>query len=210
MPFYDRSIDVVIETHPDADHIGGLVDVLARYHVGVFLEPGIKSQNAIDEKLEQLRKQKGIKGIYVRRGLIIDFRDGVYFKTLFPDRNVGDFKETNDASIVGQVAYGSTSIMLTGDSTQKIEKYLVATNGALLRSDVLKVGHHGSKYSSGVEYVKAIAPKYAVISVGAHNRYGHPSKEVLSVFSMLDIPVLRTDELGTIHFISDGSAFLRK
>jgi competence protein ComEC len=209
MPWYDRSIDVVIETHPDADHIGGLVDVLARYRVGVFLEPGVESENSIDDELARLRKEKGIDHVIARRGMRVDFGDGAHFDILFPDTDVTYF-ETNTASIVGLMKYGSTSVMLTGDSPKSVENRLVLLDGPRLRSDVLKAGHHGSHTSSGEYFVGAVSPRYAIVSAGKDNRYGHPHRDVSDLFLKLGIEMLRTDVLGTIGFVSDGSKFWRK
>lgn len=209
MPWYDKTIDVVLETHPDADHIGGLPHVLSRYHVGVFIEPGVESSNAIDDEIARLRTEKHIEGIYARQGMKINFGDGAHFDILYPDTDPSHF-ETNKASIVGKVIYGSTSVMLTGDSPKEVETYLVGLLGGRLRSDILKAGHHGSHTSSGKEYVEMVAPAWTILSSGAGNRYGHPHKDVIDLFSSLTIPVLRTDTLGTIGFESDGSAFKRK
>jgi competence protein ComEC len=206
MPWYDQTIDVVLESHPDADHIGGLPEVLTRYRVGAFVEPGIESKNAIDDEIGRLREERGIERIIARRGLVIDFEDGAHFSVLFPDTDVSDFKDTNDASIVGQLIYGSTTIMLTGDSPKAVESHLLETDGALLRSDMLKAGHHGSKSASGEEYVKAVSPTYAIISAGKDNRYGHPHKEVLDIFKKLGISVYSTVFSGTLSFKSDGAS----
>ncbi|MDO8579691.1 MAG: ComEC/Rec2 family competence protein [bacterium] len=210
MPFYDRSIDVVIETHPDADHIGGLPSVLERYRIGLFIEPGINSKNVIDDELHRLRAEKDIPSKLARRGMIINFGDGSHFDILYPDTNVSGFKNTNDASIVGQMKYGSTTIMLTGDSPKKIENYLIGMDGEFLKSDVLKAGHHGSHTSSGEKYVKAVAPQYVVISAGKKNRYGHPHADVLKIFEKLGIQIIRTDREGTIKFVSDGKSISTK
>lgn len=209
MPWYDRSIDVVVETHPDSDHIGGLPQVLLRYHVGLFLEPGINSKNAIDDELKRLRTEKNIPDTLARRGMIINFGDGSHFDILYPDKDVSNLKNTNDASIVGQMKYGSTTIMLTGDSPRKIENYLVKIDGLLLKSDVLKAGHHGSHTSSGENYVKIVSPQYVVISDGKNNRYGHPHADVLEIFEKLGIKIMRTDKEGMIKFVSDGKSIKR-
>jgi competence protein ComEC len=203
MPWYDRSLNIVLETHPDADHIGGLPGVIDRYEVKNFIEPGIESKNAIDDEIRRLRAEKSIPTIRARRGMRINFGDGSCFDVLFPDKDVSGMKDTNDASIVGQFRYGSTTIMMTGDSSQKIEKYLMGF-GYSLSSNVLKAGHHGSKTSSGEEYVKMVDPEYAIISAGVKNRYGHPHKEVLDIFEKLGVKVRRTDREGTIVFVSDG------
>lgn len=208
MPWHDRSIDVVLETHPDADHIGGLPDVLSRYDVGVFLEPGVESGNSIDDELSRVRQKKGVESIIARRGMRINFGDGAYFDILFPDGDVSR-SETNAASIVGALRYGSTSVMLTGDSPKQVEARLVSLDGSRLRSDVLKAGHHGSRTSSGLGFVGAVSPRYAVISAGAQNRYGHPHREVLDIFEGVGAEVLMTGEEGTVVFVSDGSVVER-
>jgi competence protein ComEC len=209
MPFHDRSIDVVVETHPDADHIGGLPHLLERYHVGFFLEPGIESKNAIDDELRRLIKERNIEKAIARRGMKIDFGDGTTLEILYPDGDVSGLKDTNEASIVAQLRYGSTAVMLTGDASKRIENVLIST-GIDLGSDILKAGHHGSRTSSGEGFVKAVSPKYAVISVGRDNRYSHPHKEVVEVFEKSGIRIFRTDLEGTIRFISDGIDIFQK
>lgn len=203
MPFYDRFIDVVVETHPDADHIGGLPSVMERYGIGVFIEPGVSSPNAIDDELARIRDEKGIDTLLARRGMQIDLGGGASFDILYPDRDVS-YLETNTASIVGQIRYGSTTVMLTGDSPKVVENALVRYYGDALRSDVLKAGHHGSHTSSGESYVRIVSPSYAVISAGKDNRYGHPHKDVVDTFEKLGVHIFRTYESGTIECVSDG------
>lgn len=208
MPWYDREIDFVVETHPDIDHIGGMPMVLERYRVNYFLEPGIDSKNSIDNEIHKILKEKNIPDILARRGMDIDLGGGVIFHILYPDKDVSGLKNTNEASIVGQIKYGSTTIMLTGDSPKKIENYLIKIDGDNLKSDVLKAGHHGSRTSSGENFVKMVSPEYVVISAGKKNRYGHPNIEVLKIFEKLDIKILQTSMLGTVEFISDGLSFI--
>ncbi|MEK7596667.1 MAG: ComEC/Rec2 family competence protein [Patescibacteria group bacterium] len=210
MPFYDRSIDVVIETHPDADHIGGLPSVLERYNVGLFLEPGIESKNAIDDEIRRIRAEKNIPRELARRGMIINFGEGAHFDVLYPDRDVYGLKDTNEASIVGQMKYGRTTVMLAGDSPKKIENRLIVMDGERLKSDILKAGHHGSHTSSGENYVKTVAPRYAVVSAGRKNRYGHPHADVLEIFEKLGVKIARTDREGTVEFVSDGRSITEK
>jgi competence protein ComEC len=205
MPFYDRSIDVLVETHPDADHIGGLPQVMKRFRIGVFLEPGVESENAVDDEIRRVRGEEGIDRILARRGMQVSLGGGASFDILFPDRDVSHL-ETNTASIVGRVRYGSTGVVLTGDSPKVIEAELVRHYGSSLKSDVLKAGHHGSHTSSGEGYVRAISPGYAIISAGKDNRYGHPHREVTDLFGKLGIPMLSTYEAGTVECVSDGRA----
>jgi competence protein ComEC len=135
--------------------------------------------------------------------VILDDEAGVYINILFPDRDASGMK-TNDGSIVARLVYGNTSVMLTGDSPQPIENYLTSVDGKNLKSDVLKVGHHGSRTSTGVQFLGFVEPTYAVISDGKGNSYGHPHKETLDTLNKFNVKVFRTDELGTIVMKSDG------
>lgn len=203
MPFYDRSIDVIIETHPDSDHIGGLVEVLNRYDVGLVMESGVKSDSAIYKKLKSIIEQKNITEILGKKGIRINISEGLFLDILFP---VGDASEmeANTASIVTKLVYGDTSFLLTGDSPKAIEKYLSSAYKSSLNVDVLKVGHHGSKTSTSEIFIGYTSPEYAIISAGKENRYGHPHQEVLDILGKFEIRVLRTDESGLIKLSSDG------
>jgi len=203
MPFYDRSIDIVIATHPDKDHIGGLPDVLENYAVDIFLEPGLASDTGAYRELEDIISEQDIEKVLVRRGMRLMLGGGAYLTILFPDRDVDEL-ESNTASIVAQLIYGDTEFLLTGDSPKSIEKYLVSTLGESLESDVLKVGHHGSKTSSDVSFIGIASPQYAIISVGSNNRYGHPHEEVIDILKQFEVEVLSTYKQGTVIFKSDG------
>ncbi|MBX4195829.1 MBL fold metallo-hydrolase [Candidatus Parcubacteria bacterium] len=209
MPFGDRSIDVVIESHPDADHITGLIDVMKQYEVGVFLEPGVESENKIDDALVNIVDEKGIPRAMARRGMKIDLGDGAELLVLFPDRDVSGW-ETNDASVVAKLTYGARSFLLTGDSTKKAEYILLGIDDGILKSDILKAGHHGSKNSTSLIYAEAVAPEYGVISAGKNNRYGHPSKEATDILSKVGARIVSTIDLGTIEFETDGESLVLK
>lgn len=204
MPWHDRTIDVVIATHPDADHISGLVDVLQRYEVSHILEPGVKHDTPQAESMLKSVAAENAEYTLARRGHAIDLGGGAFLEILFPDRDANDF-ETNTASIVARLVYGETSFLFTGDSPASIEKYLVALDGKALESDVLKVGHHGSNTSSALLFVGFVAPSRAVISRGCDNRYGHPHQEVLATLERFEIEVKDTCKDGTVTFISDGT-----
>ncbi|MFH1979111.1 MAG: MBL fold metallo-hydrolase [Patescibacteria group bacterium] len=205
MPFYDRSINVVIESHPDSDHISGLVDVLKRYNVGLMMESGVDTSSDVYQEIEKVVKEKNIQKVLARKGMIINLGGGAYLEILFPDREVNGL-ETNQASIVAKLVYGETSFLLTGDSPKSMEKYLVSVFGEGLDSNVLKVGHHGSKTSTSELLLGYSDSEYAVISVGADNSYDHPSQEVLDLLERFDVKILRTDERGTIKIKSDGES----
>jgi len=203
MPFYDRSIDMIIASHPDSDHIGGFPDVIKNYNIGLAMEPGVGSETAIYREFEKLLDKKDIQKVLARRNMRVNMGDGAYLDILFPDRDPSGL-DTNDASIVAKLIYGDTSFLLTGDSPQKIEKYLSEIYGDGLKVDVLKAGHHGSKTSSSEVFLGFTNPDYAIISAGFDNRYGHPHQEVLDRLAQFEIPILSTAELGTIIFKTDG------
>ncbi|MFA6515303.1 MAG: ComEC/Rec2 family competence protein [Candidatus Paceibacterota bacterium] len=206
MPVFDKSIDMVIVTNPDQDHIGGLVEVLKNYKIGMVLEPGTIPQTLIYENLEkEIFKNKITKKI-ARRGMhiVLDEKKNIYFDILFPDRDVSDW-ETNDGSIVGKLVYEDKSFMLMGDATKYTEN-LIKWNEQpeILKSNVLKLGHHGSRTSSSILWLETVNPDIAIISVGKNNRYGHPHKETLDSLNSLQIPFLATYLKGNIIFKTDG------
>jgi len=204
MPPFDRTLDAIVMTHPDADHISGFLDVLTIYQVGKIFEPGIATDSKIYHDIEKIAEEKNIPSILAKRGMRLNLGGGAVLDILFPDRDVYEW-ETNAGSIVAKLSYGDTSVMLTGDATIDTEKIILSENGAdYLRSTVLKAGHHGSRTSSSKEFVKIVAPQYAFISAGKDNRYGHPHQEVLDILKEAHADILRTDVLGTIIMKSDG------
>lgn len=209
MPFYDRSIDMVVVTNPDLDHIGGFIDVLQSYDVKEIVEPGTLTDTEVYKNLEHLVEIEPAEKVIARRGMTIHLGGGADLFILFPDRDVSDLK-TNDGSIVAKLMYGKTSVMLTGDAPSATEEYAMSLNPALVDSDILKVGHHGSRTSVSESFIQAVSPQYAVISAGVKNKYGHPHKETTDLFEKLHIPILGTYEKGRIVFESDGKEFVRR
>jgi competence protein ComEC len=202
MPIFDRSIDVLIETHPDADHIGGFPEVIKRYKVGMFFEPGVESDNSIDDEIKRRLQDKKIPTHLARKGMVLDFGDGSYLEILFPDRDVSGL-ETNDASVIAKYVYGNTCFVLTGDAPSKMEEYLVSKK-VDLDCQVLKAGHHGSRTSTSETFVSAVSLEYTVISAGKDNAYGHPHAEVMERLKAHEVKILNTAAEGTIKMISDG------
>ena len=195
---FDKSIDALIITNPDADHIGGFLDILKTYKVDVVFESGTLSDSKTFQNLKNEIKNKNIPDILVKKEMILDLGGEAKLNILFPDRDVSEWA-TNDGSVVAQLIYGKNKIMLTGDATIKTEKIILAENGASqLKSTVLKVGHHGSRTSTSPSFVQAVAPIYALISNGKDNKYGHPHKETLDTLEQFGAKILRTDLLGTI------------
>lgn len=203
MPFYDRSVDAILVTNPDADHYSGFLDLLPSFEVAREIEPGTRSSTERYEELERDVAAEGAERILARRGMVVHLGGGADLRVLFPDRDVSQSK-TNDGSIVAELVYGSSTVMLTGDAPQGVERYLVSLYGTGLRSDILKVGHHGSRTSTSDEFVKAVDPTYAVISAGCKNSYGHPHKETLDTLAKEHVDILTTCTEGTIAFELDG------
>ncbi len=210
MPLYDKKIDVLMITNPDADHIGGFIDILKNYEVSYVIEPGTFNKSKTYAAVESLVKEKGVKKIIAQKGMVIDLGAGVKDMILFPDRDVSKWS-TNDGSIVSRLTYGNNSVMLTGDATKMTEAIVLSENSAqFLKSDILKIGHHGSHTSTSKAFVQAVAPTYALISDGKGNSYGHPHQETLDTLNSFGIKIFRTDLLGTIIFKSDGEEFTYK
>lgn len=203
MSFGDRTIDIVIATHPDADHIGGLPEVFSRYDVAFFIEPGVKSQSDLDETLSKRVREEGVQKLIARKGQIVDFGDGAALHILFPDKNVEGL-ETNDASIVAKLVFGQRSFLLTGDAGIKTENILLGFPEGTLDADVLKVGHHGSRTSTSLPFAREASPIYAIISAGKDNSYGHPHREVINILNSVGAKIKSTAESSTLHFITDG------
>jgi competence protein ComEC len=207
---FDRHIELVIETHPDADHIGGLASVFERYQIDGYLKPGIPNDTSPTLALiDAVNKEKDIQELVVRRGTRISIGGGAYLEVLFPDRDVAGL-ETNTGSVVTRLVYGDTSFLLTGDSPSAIESYLIYLDKEMLVSDVLKAGHHGSRTSTSEEYLEVVDPTYVVISAGKDNSYGHPHEEVVERIQASGAKILKTMGEGSVVFESDGTTLTIK
>jgi len=203
MPFFDKSLDLIILSHAQRDHLTGLLFVLRNYEVERILWTGVENKTADFQEWLKLLEEEKAKIIFTEKGLRI--RTGkAFMDILFPFEKVAgqSFKNINDTSIVSRLSFGKNSFLFTGDVSSKIEKEIVEKN-INLSSNILKVPHHGSKYSSSEEFLQAVSPQLAVIQVGK-NSYGHPTKEVLQRLERFGINVLRTDKDGDVKVISDG------
>ena len=209
LPFWDKTLDVVILTHPDQDHLMGLLHVLKKYKVDYIVWTGMVRDGGNYEEWVKLlaKKQKqGSKVIIARADTKIN-SGNVLIDTLNPLENLeGKYfgKAGNDTGIVSRVLYGKNSFLLTADISSNVEQEMIRRNTSLA-SDILKVPHHGSKYSSSELFLQAVNPKFAVISVGKDNNYGHPTEEVLQRLQKFGISILRTDQRGDVNIVSDGN-----
>jgi len=203
MPFYDKSIDMIITTHPDQDHIGGIPEVLKNYNVLEYIDSGATSSTGTFLELQKEIEDKKIKTEIARVGEIIDLGGETYLKILYPEDELKS-KDTNDNSIIAKLFYGDSTFLFTGDAPTDVEQYLAMTHGEELDSDVLKVAHHGSRNSLSPEFLSAVSPEYSIISAGENNSFGHPHKEIVDFLNTIGTKILGTYEFGDVIFTSDG------
>lgn len=214
MPFWDRSIDTIILTHPHVDHYAGLIDVLDRYQLNAFYTEEVGSTSDMHKLLEAKLAAKNLSAKYLTSGDNFKDKSGVEIKILWPsvdtiktsDHNTSNL-DLNGLSVVAILTFGNFSALLTGDAGENImDKIAFEANDI----DVLKVPHHGSRTGMTDSFLNSARPKYAVISVGKDNRYGHPAPESLKMLKDHDIKTLRTDQNGEVDVVSNGSSYLVK
>jgi competence protein ComEC len=203
MPFWDRSLDVVVMTHADVDHITGLAEMLARYRLSLWLDNGQPGDGAVYATCQRLLQANSVHQVSVRAGDRLDLGSGIRFEVLHPpaDLPAGLAADDNDTSLVLRLVWREASFLLASDVSTRAE-HLIQQSDQLLAADVLKVAHHGSEGSSSAEFLTAVNPSYAVISVGADNPFGHPGQAILERLG--NVTLLRTDQQGTVELITDG------
>lgn len=204
MDFYDKTIDYLVVTHQDSDHYGGCIDVMKRFQVLNIVYNGLKKEGDNYWNYFNYIMQEEIKSgaIYheINKPEGWDVA-GASVNFLYPDHSISENASVpgaqeanaNDTSIVMKVEYGSKSILLTGDAGLELENYLIGRYGEDLDVDVLKVGHHGSESSSGVDFLSIVSPEISIISVGGNNEFGHPSRRVLKRLERMGGKIWRTD-----------------
>jgi competence protein ComEC len=207
MPFWDRTIDLVVLTHPHADHLTGLAEVLRRYKVKQVLRPDLEQDSPIYGEWLNLIAEKNIEETIARAGQQVEMSDGLVIKVLGPQRPLltGTASDIDNNGVVLRLNMGNVSFLLAADIFREAEFELIARR-ADLSSTVLKVAHGGSDTSTTLEFLAVVNPQIAVISTGADNRYGHPSPLVMERLQQKlgTESIYRTDEHGTIEFITDG------
>jgi competence protein ComEC len=208
MPFWDRTIDLLVLTHPHQDHLAGLVEVLRRYRVEQVLYPDLEYESPLYDEWRTLIAEKGVKHTVALVGQQIDLGDGVVIRVLSPQPALfsGTESDVDNNSVVLRLSRGNVSFLLTADIMREAEWELIRQR-ADLTSTVLKVAHHGSDTSTTPEFLAVVSPRLAVISTGAENTFNHPSNEVLNRLKQRlgGENIYRTDEHGTIEFTTDGA-----
>jgi len=208
VPFWRRRLDLVVLTHPHADHFYGLAQVLDRYQVDRILWTGVADQELAGHLWAEALAQSSAEVVMAQAGQRIRSAS-TFLDVLYPLESYYRYlpRDQNDLSVVVRLAYGRHRWLLTGDATVQTENDLMATWGGYLESQILKVAHHGSSLSSQEEFLDLVDPELAVIQVGADNRYGHPAEEVLDRLSERMITILRNDLDGDIKIISNGLTY---
>lgn len=202
LPVGDRRIDLVLMTHPQLDHFGGFIDVLRQYDVGAFLGTGRAATTKAYGELMRVIRDRQIPYITLARGSRIVYRD-VSIDVLSPNKRNLLSKELNDGCLVLRIQTPEARALFTCDAGENVERELAATDD--VRADILKAGHHGSRFSSSAAFLRAVQPKVAVIEVGK-NSYGHPTKDALARLASVGATIFRTDKNGTVRMMVEGGA----
>ena len=214
LPFWDRTIDLIVLTHPESDHLVGLIEVLKRYKVENILWTGILRDTAEYKEWQRLIRDETAEIFIAKAGqkIILSKSDiNSFIDVLYPFENLEgqEFKNSNNTSIVAKLIFGENSFLFTGDAYKSVEKKLIDKE-INLASDVLKVGHHGSKTSNSEEFIEKVSPEIAVISAGQDNPYQHPHQETLDTLEKYGIKILRTDKNGDIQILCDSQSLKLK
>jgi competence protein ComEC len=205
LPYWDRSIDAVVMTHPHADHLGGLLAVADRYEVGLVLCPGIGSESLLYTEWERRAERFNAVLEIATAGQVLALGDGTTLTVLNPEAGAPTegLDADDNGGVVLRLDYGDVSVLFAADIRAQREATLVH-GGAALRANVLKVPHHGSDTSSSEQFITAVNPEVAVISVGSQNAYGHPHAAVIAALADSGATVLATSACGTVEFVTDG------
>ena len=201
IPFWDRDIEVILATHPDQDHIAGLINVLQKYNVKNVLKTEDKSESQTYKKFEEEINNEKSENVNAKKGVSIKISDEAVVEIIYPFVETGDIvdSKSNEGSVVVKIIYGENSFLLSGDLPEKGEKEIVDSK-INIASKIFKIAHHGSKYSNSSEFLEKINPIQTIISVGKDNSYGHPSGEVLGILKEKNINIWRTDEMGDVVY----------
>lgn len=212
MPFWDRTIDLIILTHPEKDHIAGLLDVLKRYKAENILWTGVIRETPEYEEWQKLLEREDARVFIAEAGQRIRCSECKKQKwavdILFPFQNMRGqrISRSNNTSIVAKLSSGQIDMLLTGDTEAQVERELIS-EGLDVGAEILKVAHHGSKTSTTKEFVAAVSPEIAIISAGRDNPYGHPHPQTLETLERYWVRVFRTDEVGDVVILTDGMRY---
>lgn len=213
LPAGDNDIEFMISTHPDSDHLAGLVAVMKKFQVKTVLTTGVVVKTKVYGQWEDLLREQQPTILYAQAEQSYTVGPDARIDILWP---VGSLRDvpwtapgkngvggTNDTGIVAKATCAGSTVLLTADTSHDVEEKMIS-RGLDLHAALLKIGHHGSRFSSALEFLKAVQPVQVVVSVGAKNTYGHPHPIILQRLVRLGIPLFRTDQEGDVPFVSDG------
>lgn len=198
-PFYDRTIETMILTHPHFDHLSGLNWVLTNYKVGKVFHLGKDHDSNTYKEFKKILEEKQIPTKTIEKSEKIDLKEGASLHN-FTSFKVDNLDNLNNASIVSKLTYGSSSMLFASDAEKELQKKLIKDD-VDLKADILKIPHQGARDAAFEDFLKEVAPKTAVLSIG-ENPYGHPHQETLELYQ--NIELLRTDQEGTIRVFTNG------
>ena len=202
------TIDKVIITHPHADHLGGMPEVMENFKIGKIYDSGKTATTALYKKYLTGVSKKKIPFEMATPGSEIAISKDIKLKILAPDKSLLTDTDTNESSIVAKLVYDQFSMMLTGDAEKESESIMVRKFGKELKSNVLKAAHHGSNSSSSPEFLRAVAPEAVVISLAAGNDFHHPHPSTIEKYKKANMKIFRTDTDGTVQITSDGKTYV--
>jgi competence protein ComEC len=222
VPFFDRTIDIIIPSHSDLDHIAGFPEILRRFQIRNYFDSGFVDEDELNTEIKLLvQNETGINVQKINRGqnIVLDKEHNISLEILWPTADY-ETKENNDRSIIARLDYGETSFLFTGDAGAEVEKILTensiiknasttktSTSTNILDVDILKAGHHGSKTSSSLEFLEKVSPELTIISAGKDNKFGHPNPEVIDNLNKVSSKIKNTAEIGRILVKSDGQKY---
>jgi competence protein ComEC len=206
MNFYDRYIDIILLTHPEQDHLNGLIEVLKRYDIGAVIMSGIYRDTEQYKEFLEIIMQQNIPVYFAQADGIVDFGNDIGLSILYPFENMAnkEISNSNNYSVVSKLSYKNFDVLFTGDIEKSAENKLINVKTDL-KADILKIAHHGSKTSSSGNFLKAVDAIMAIIEVGKDNQYGHPHQEVLQ--RLKNLLVFTTGDKGNITLLSNGEKF---
>lgn len=209
IPFYDRSLDLLIASHYDLDHIGGFSEVFKRFNVKSFGHYAREEEGEYVDFLKTLITDENLEyeyELFAGQEFILDAENNITLKILWPPKNYSN-DDRNNSSVIVKLIYNQVSVLLTGDAGIEIENYLInyfESSEQNLKSNILKAGHHGSKTSSGINFLEKVKPEYSIISAGLNNKFNHPDQEVIDNLNQINTKILNTANSGSIVFETNG------
>lgn len=208
MPFWDKTIDLIIITHPHSDHISGLIEIIKKYEIKEIFYTGVLYNSETYAELLRQIKQNKIKLIEINQQQELTLDKNLKLKILFPNENLREknIENLNNTSMVVKLIYDENSFLFAADAEYEVEQILLENNTDI-KADLLKVGHQGASDSSSLKFLQKVSPQIAIISVGENNKFGHPSLRVIRRLEKLGAKVFRSDQNGDIKIIANGKNY---